>query len=186
MSKINQTGQLKTPENRRAVTRRSYQKHIQKRRAYGRKYSETRRRRLGIPPITETKDPKKLKAIEIENKVMVILAPLGVVSRTNGVGPDVTLTTAGGKTYTIEVKPIRKRTFCKSWIIDPVEPNRRFDDYIAYVYESGVVTIMAMQDHLRLCTSSGYRTATDLALHPPNQSDISVLVKVIKRTGDLV
>ena len=51
----------------------------------------------------------------------------------------------------------------KSWRVNPVEKNRKEDDYICVVYPSGFFTVYPMEDHLKLCSKCGMRVLTKQA-----------------------
>ena len=63
--------------------------------------------------------------------------------------------------YRIEIKVARKLA-SGSWQVNPVEPNRRVDDFIA-IFISGQWIFRKMTDHLKLCSENGYNAVTEIA-----------------------
>jgi Holliday junction resolvase len=106
----------------------------------------------------------KTTEFQTRSKLLATLNELGFsslgFSKQTANGPDL-FVTKGIKAFSVEIKSTRK-TERGSIQVSPVEKNRRGDDLIAITFPSGYVLVEPMADHLKACTSKGYRTLTIL------------------------
>jgi len=62
--------------------------------------------------------------------------------------------------YRIEIKVARKLA-SGSWQVNPIEPNRRSDDFVA-IFVNNKWILRKMTDHLKLCSENGYNSVTEV------------------------
>jgi hypothetical protein len=98
------------------------------------------------------------------NLILKTLRDLGFdlspLNHRNTNGPDL-IGIKNGFPYRIEMKKTR-RLKSGSLQVNPVEPNRRGDDLIAIDVNGRYVLVEPMADHLKCCSTKGYRTLTEL------------------------
>jgi len=78
------------------------------------------------------------------------------IAKPNENGPDI-IVIKNKKPFKVEVKKCRI-TKRNSVQVPPVEKNRKQDDFIAIIHPTGYVLFEPMENHLKNCTSKGYRT----------------------------
>lgn len=74
-------------------------------------------------------------------------------------GPDMVVVNSS-TAYRIEIK-VARRLKSGSWQVNPVEYNRRKDDFIAIKIGKSWL-FRTMEEHLKLCSEEGYDSVTEL------------------------
>ncbi len=95
-----------------------------------------------------------------EDGLESFMAKAGIKSlgrgKKNANGPDLTVA-KNRRAYTVEIKKCRV-TARGSVQVQPVGPKRKNDDFIAIETPCGVIIFEPMIEHLKKCSSKGYRT----------------------------
>lgn len=76
----------------------------------------------------------------------------------NANGPDLNVI-KNDECFRVEIKQVRKIKN-GSWQVDPVSEPRTIDDFVLILNKTNVVELIAMKNHLSLCSDSGYRIMT--------------------------
>lgn len=104
--------------------------------------------------------------------------------------PDITFVEFG-RTVKVEVKTVIRNRSYNGWYVDRVSPNRRGDDYIAFVFPDGSIQMEPMNDHLLKVGSSGRRnvSSTVLGWHPdqtinPKFRARNAIITILRARGE--
>lgn len=129
----------------------------------GRVCSSCKSRVAGHLELRYVTNPAHVRARASEKIAANHFRNLGYFVRENSrpTGPDLLIFHyASAKRYTCEVKTVTRHGNLNTWSVGYVDKLRQNDDFIAYVFDSRVLAVEAMKNHLRYCGKSGRRTVT--------------------------
>jgi|SRR3990170_2073260 len=99
--------------------------------------------------------PDILSALKyFESTGFIVLKP----KHKNANGADLIII-KNNEAFKIEIKQAEYKKN-KTWQVQPIQKNRMKDDFVLIMHKEIIVEIIAMEDHLKLCSKKGYRPMT--------------------------